>query len=80
MPVRNVQISIDEDLLREVDRRSETRTHGRSAVVRRALRIYLSLDRRREIDAAYARAYGGGSTAEIDDLSDLAEGQSWPEL
>ncbi len=79
MPARNVQISIDEDLLREVDRRPETRTKGRSAVIRRALRVYLALDRRREIDAAYARGYGGRSPGEMDDLADLIEGQSWPD-
>ena len=34
--------------------------HGRSAVVERALRLYLDQVRRRETDLAYERAYGGG--------------------
>jgi metal-responsive CopG/Arc/MetJ family transcriptional regulator len=79
MAARNVQISIDEDLLGEMDRRPETRARGRSAVIRRAIRLYLALDRRREIDAAYARGYGGGRTEVLDEFADLAEGQSWPD-
>lgn len=80
MKVRSVQISIDEELLSQIDRRTKARAEGRSAFIRRALRAYLAAERRRDIDAAYARAYGGKAAKEVDDdLAELMAGQSWPE-
>ena len=76
MTTRSVQISIDEDLLKQIDRRPETRKDGRSATIRRALRLYLELAKRREIDLAYARAYGSKEDTE---LLDLMGEQAWPE-
>jgi len=63
MTARSIQISIDPELLAEVDAQLETHEHGRSAVIRRALRIYLEIKQRREIDREYERAYGGGAMA-----------------
>lgn len=75
-----MQISIDAELLAEIDRRKETKRDGRSAVIRRALELYLALQRRREVDAAYARAYGGeGGVAAHDDIAELLRGQPWPD-
>ena len=79
MPARSIQISVDEKLLAEVDRQRETRTLGRSAVIRRALRLYLDLKKRREIDEAYAHAYGGKADAVFDELADMIGSQEWPE-
>jgi Arc/MetJ-type ribon-helix-helix transcriptional regulator len=63
MAARSVQISLDEELLREIDRRPETKRDGRSAVIKRALQLYLDRKRRETIDETYARAYGSGSRA-----------------
>jgi len=79
MAARSVQITIDEDLLEEIDGREETRRNGRSAIIRRALRLYLAMCRRREIDASYARGYGDGEPGPEREFSDLMGAQEWPE-
>lgn len=79
MAARSVQISLDEDLLAEIDRRPETSSQGRSALIRRALRLYLDLQRRRETDLAYARAYGDASQEVFDEFADLMDAQEWPD-
>jgi len=76
---RSVQISLDEDLLARIDRHPRVRRTGRSEFIRRAIRLYLDLERRREIDDAYARAYGGQADAVFDEFADLLRGQAWPE-
>jgi metal-responsive CopG/Arc/MetJ family transcriptional regulator len=79
MAARSVQISIDDELLKKVDARKDTRQHGRSAFIRRAIELYLELEKRRDIDRAYANAYGGHADAVFDELAELMEGQAWPE-
>ena len=66
MGARNVQVSLDERLVERVDARPETQELGRSAVIRRALELYLDQALQAEIEAAYARGYGAGGAAEID--------------
>jgi metal-responsive CopG/Arc/MetJ family transcriptional regulator len=78
MSARSVQISLDPELLAEVDRLKETRESGRSAVIRRALRLYLEVRKRHEADAAYVRGYGGKRDEVYDDLAALMGGQAWP--
>ena len=79
MTAKSVQISLDEELLAEVDEDPETRAGGRSALIRRALRLYLDLKRRREIDEAYERGYGGKADDVYAEFADLLGAQSWPE-
>lgn len=83
MSSRSVQISLDEELLREVDRQKETKRDGRSAVIRRALHLYLERKRSEDIDALYAKAYGrGGGTkdnGEVREFDALLESQAWPD-
>jgi len=83
MPARSVQISLDEALLKAIDRRPETKRDGRSAVIKRALRLYLEHSERESIDESYARGYGkktvgakSGSGTEFDSM--LSE-QAWPD-
>lgn len=78
MAAKSIQISLDEELLREIDRRRETREKGRSAFIRTAIRLYLEIDRRRRIDDAYARAYGDAD-ATFDEIAPLLRSQKWPE-
>jgi metal-responsive CopG/Arc/MetJ family transcriptional regulator len=80
MAARSVQISIEAALLEEIDRQPETRDLGRSAVIRRALRLYLDVKRRREIDDAYDRAYAGRADEVFDEFCDLFGAQQWPEM
>jgi predicted RNA-binding protein YlxR (DUF448 family) len=79
MAVKAVQISIDTDLLRRIDRDPEARKRGRSAFVRSAVELYLAAKKRRDVDRAIARAYEGQSDAMLDEIEDLMGRQAWPE-
>jgi metal-responsive CopG/Arc/MetJ family transcriptional regulator len=70
---------MDEKLLQEVDRDPEAKREGRSAVIRRAVRLYLDLKRRREIDQAYDRAYRNNADEVLAEFVDLLGAQTWPE-
>jgi metal-responsive CopG/Arc/MetJ family transcriptional regulator len=83
MAARSVQISLDEDLLNAIDRRPETKRDGRSAVIKRALRLYLEQTQRESIDESYVRGYGrkaadekAGRETEFDSM---LSGQAWPD-
>jgi metal-responsive CopG/Arc/MetJ family transcriptional regulator len=83
MAARSVQISLDEELLREIDRRPETKRDGRSAVIKRALQLYLDRKQRESIDENYARAYGsrtrGTGTERANEFDALLDTQAWPD-
>lgn len=79
MTTRPVQISMDADLLRQIDSDPEVRDNGRSAFIRNAVRYYLEARRRRELDAAIAHAYDGQAEAMIDEVAELIGMQEWPE-
>ena len=78
MAARTVQISIDEALLKEIDARKDTRRMGRSAFIRRAVKVYLELERRRDIDSAYAAAHGGKADEIFEEFADFMREQAWP--
>jgi metal-responsive CopG/Arc/MetJ family transcriptional regulator len=78
MAAKAVQISIDEKLLRVLDRDPETRRRGRSAVVKSALLAYLADKRRRSVDEAIRRAYAANPDVE-DDLDRFLAAQAWPD-
>ena len=80
MPARSVQISLDDDLLEEVDSRPEAKRDGRSAVIKRALRLYLDRRQQESIDESYARAYGGRRRARTaHEFEALLDAQAWPD-
>jgi metal-responsive CopG/Arc/MetJ family transcriptional regulator len=80
MVARNVQVSLDESLVRRIDSRPETRRLGRSAIVRRALELYLERATEADIDEAYRRGYGGASAEETDrEFAPFLAIQAWPE-
>jgi metal-responsive CopG/Arc/MetJ family transcriptional regulator len=56
--MKAIQVTFDEDLLREIDASEEVKREGRSAVLRRAMREYLIRCRHRSIAEQYQRAYG----------------------
>jgi metal-responsive CopG/Arc/MetJ family transcriptional regulator len=78
MAVKPVQISMDSELLERIDADPETRENGRSAMIRRAVRLYLEARKRREIDAELRAAYGGRADELLEEVSDLLERQEWP--
>jgi hypothetical protein len=79
MAARPVQVSLDEDLLREIDRDPEARRLGRSAFLRNAARLYLRAKNRNAVDRAILRAYGRDASAMIADIAALIDAQSWPD-
>ena len=79
MAAKPVQISLDEDLLAQVDADPETRSHGRSAFVRSAIQRYLAAKQRREIDAQLVRAYTGDADVMLEEAADLMQAQEWPD-
>ncbi len=79
MSAKPVQVSIDEGLLREVDRDPDVKRDGRSAFVRNALRLYLRVKARRRVDERIRRAYRNETDELVGEIDDLIEAQEWPE-
>jgi metal-responsive CopG/Arc/MetJ family transcriptional regulator len=74
-----VQISLDEELLRQIDADPETKRRGRSAVVQSALLLYLDTQKRRAVDAEILRAYGGAGAHDAPlEIEPFIEAQAWP--
>ena len=78
MVAKPIQISMDTDLLDQIDRDPEVQEKGRSAFIRSAVKLYLSAKRRRTIDDQIARAYEGHADALQDEIVDLMGDQAWP--
>jgi len=79
MPSRPVQISLDSELLARIDRDPQARKEGRSALIRRAVELYLAAKHRREVDAQLVKAFAGQADEMLDDVEQLLEAQAWPE-
>jgi len=77
--MKPIQISFDEELLKELDESEEVKRVGRSAVMRRAVKEYLQRRRRRSIADQYRGAYGdeGGLSEEYEGWEDQGE---WPTI
>jgi len=76
--MKAIQITFDEDLLRELDATEEAREHGRSAVLRKAAAEYLARRRRERVADSYRRAYGEQSGLG-DDFDEWEEQGQWPD-
>jgi metal-responsive CopG/Arc/MetJ family transcriptional regulator len=79
MSAKPVQISIDTDLLERIDADPEARDKGRSAFIRAAVRLYLAVKERRELEARIAHAYDGEADVMLEEIADLIGAQEWPE-
>lgn len=79
MKAKPVQVSIDTELLERIDADPETRTKGRSAFIRSAVRHYFVVKERRQLEARLTRAYTGEADAMLDEVEDLLGAQAWPE-
>jgi metal-responsive CopG/Arc/MetJ family transcriptional regulator len=75
--MKTIQITMDEELLSQLDRDEETQRSGRSAVLRRAVAEYLKRRSQQTIADSYRRAYSKdpGLGPEFEGWED--EGQ-WP--
>ncbi|HEV8239382.1 MAG TPA: ribbon-helix-helix protein, CopG family [Thermoanaerobaculia bacterium] len=78
MAAKAVQISIDSELLRKIDRDPETRRRGRSAFVRSAVELYLAAKDRRRIDEELVAAYEGKADEMLSEIAELLPTQEWP--
>jgi metal-responsive CopG/Arc/MetJ family transcriptional regulator len=79
MAAKPVQVSLDDELLKRIDRDSEAKKLGRSAFIRNAVAAYLQAKERRDIDAAIRRAYAGEANDVVDEIEELLGAQAWPE-
>ena len=78
IPMRAIQFTIDEELLRRLDADPEGKARGRSALLRRAVEEYLGRKRERAIRAAYRRGYREHPASE-DELEVAPEARAWPD-
>jgi predicted transcriptional regulator len=75
-PMKAVQVTLDEELLAQLDADPEVKRDGRSAVMRRATAEYLRRKRRASIADAYRRGYGAATGR---DLEAWADEGVWPD-
>ena len=76
--MKAIQITFDEELLRQLDSTEEVRQKGRSWVLRQAVAEYLQRRREKNIAERYARAYGQGAGLG-DEFSGWEEQGEWPQ-
>lgn len=76
--MKAIQVSFDEKLLARLDADPDTKSLGRSAVMRRAVELYLRQKNDRAVADAYRRAYAKdrGRDAELEVWESEAV---WPE-
>ena len=74
--MKAIQITLEEDLLRDLDADERVRAIGRSALLRHLARAYLRRERERRIDEQYARAYGENRGADPE-WADWEEAGDW---
>ncbi len=75
--MKAIQITFEEDLLRDLDADDTVQQIGRSALLRQLAREYLRRERERRIDEQYARAYGGNGGADPE-WAEWEEDGDWP--
>ena len=75
--MKAIQITLEEDLIRDLDADERVKAIGRSALLRQLAREYLRRERERRIDEQYARAYGDGGQDDSD-WSAWEEEGNWP--
>ncbi len=75
--MKAIQITLEEDLLRDLDADEKVKAIGRSALLRQLAREYLRRERERRIDEQYARAYGDNGGADPE-WGEREEDGDWP--
>ena len=77
--MKPVQVLFDEPLLQRLDADEEVRTHGRSAVLRRAATEYLRRRRARRTSERYRQAYGTSGQGLGAEYAAWPDEGAWPE-
>jgi metal-responsive CopG/Arc/MetJ family transcriptional regulator len=72
-----VQVSLGE-LLDQIDKDPETKLEGRSAFIRKAVKLYLDAKRRHELDEGIYKAFAGKADEMEREISEIMESQAWP--
>jgi metal-responsive CopG/Arc/MetJ family transcriptional regulator len=75
--MKSIQVTLDEQLLMELDESEDVKRDGRSAVIRCAVREYLRRRRRRSVAEQYRRAYAGSNELGVE-LEGWEEEGQWP--
>jgi metal-responsive CopG/Arc/MetJ family transcriptional regulator len=78
MGAKAVQISLDSELLKRIDRDAEAKRLGRSAFIRSAVELYLREKVRRRTDDEIRRAYGGRADEMSVESEAFLGAQAWP--
>lgn len=76
--MKAIQFTIDEELLGALDQDAEVQRDGRSAVVRRAIAIYLQSRRDQDIRNQYRKAYTQPNGID-EELAGWPDQGAWPE-
>ena len=76
--MKAIQVTVDEGLLKRLDRRPAVRERGRSAVLREAAVEYLKRRDAEEIARRYRTGYRGAASVG-DELAGMASEGAWPE-
>ena len=76
--MKAIQITMDEELLAELDADDRVQAEGRSAVLRRAAAEYLARRRKERIAQAYRKGYANGTPLD-EDLAGWEDQGHWPE-
>jgi metal-responsive CopG/Arc/MetJ family transcriptional regulator len=75
--MKAIQILMDENLLRELDRQAKRSRTDRSKLIRTAAARYLGQLKRESLEAKHRRGYEAAPTT--DDVDAWQEIQAWPE-
>ncbi len=75
--MKTIQISIDTDLLHQIDNDEETKKIGRSAFLGKVVKCYLEQKRRNSIAEKYRLGYSQGLASQ-DGLISREDEQVWP--
>ena len=75
--MKTIQITIDPDLLHQIDNDEEVKKKGRSAFLRQAVRYYLEKKRLNSISDKYRSGYSQGLVKK-DDFTLWEDEQVWP--
>ena len=76
---KTIQVTMEPELLDQIDNDDETRRKGRSAFLRNAVKLYLQQKRLKSISEQYSTGYAHGVEKDPD-LKSWEDEQVWPKI